>query len=100
MDEPTFTGCVMTVRLLGYIGLTEDGVENDRFVGCLFPRQETSLSTDGYASLDDLPPKLLSEMQQFLREYSVERGHDIVLTGCHGVADAVAAIERAEKAFE
>jgi len=100
MDEPTFPGCVMTVRLLGYIGVTKDGVVNNRFVGCLVPRAEASLSTDGYATIDDLPDKLVDELQVFLREYSEEKGHQIELTGCHGPAEALTLIEAGERAFE
>ena len=99
MGEPTFSGCVLTVRLLGYIGLRQNGVENNRFVGCLLPSAETSLSTDGYKTIKDLPEKLLKEIQDFLKEYSEERGDEIELTGCEGVRKAVSLIEIGERAF-
>lgn len=100
MDEPSFPGCVLTIRLLGCIGLTKDGIENDRFVGCLLPRAETSLSTDGYERISDLPDKLLAEIQQFLKEYSEEKSHKIELTGCTGPSEAVARIRDGELAFD
>jgi inorganic pyrophosphatase len=100
MDEPTFPGCVMTVRVLGFIGLEKNGVENNRIVSCLLPRAETSLSTDGYEKLSDLPDKLVDEIQAFLKQYSEEKGNEITLTGCKGVSDAVALIESGSAAFE
>jgi inorganic pyrophosphatase len=99
MDEPTFSGCVLTVRLLGYIGLRQNGIENNRFVACLLPSDETSLSTDYYKSIKDLPDKLLKEIQDFLKEYSEERGDEIELTGCEGIRKAVSLIEAGERAF-
>jgi inorganic pyrophosphatase len=100
MDEPTFPGCVVKVRLLGVIGMEKNGVENDRFVGMLLPSEETSLSTDGYRRLSDLPPKLLAEIKSFLCEYSEEKGNDLKLTGEHDEAAALASIEDGARAFE
>jgi inorganic pyrophosphatase len=100
MDEATFSGCVLTVRVLGKIGLRKNGVENDRFVSCLLPSTETSLSTDGYARIDDIPKKLLSEIQEFLCNYSEQRGNVLELTGVRGVEDAVAVIEAGMRAFK
>ena len=100
MDDGTFTGCVVTVRILGYIGLVEDGRENDRFVGCLLPSEERSLSTDGYESIEDIPQKLLDEIQQFLVEYEREKDHESKVTGCRGVREAVERIEAGRRAFE
>jgi inorganic pyrophosphatase len=63
------------------------------------PSDETSLSTDGYKSIKDLPDKLLKEIQDFLKEYSEERGDEIELTGCEGIRKAVSLIEAGERAF-
>ena len=90
MDEPTFPGCVLPVRLLGGIKMKEDGVENNRYIMCLLPRDEASLSTDDYENISDLPPKLLRELEDFLKEYSEEKGHDIKMKG---ICDRKAALE-------
>jgi inorganic pyrophosphatase len=100
MDEPTFSGCVLPVDLLGVIGLAEDGVENNRFVAVLSPSDETSLSTDGYRELSDLPPKLLAEIRNFLCQYSEEKGHKIELTGDQNKAEALALIAEGQRAFD
>ncbi len=100
MDEPTFPGCVLDVRLLGVIGMEKNGVENDRFVGMLLPRKETSLSTDGYRELADLPPKLLDEIRNFLCQYSEEEGNDLKLTGERDYTAALERIEDGRRAFD
>jgi inorganic pyrophosphatase len=81
MDEPTFPGCIVNVRLLGAFELEKDGERNDRFITCLLPSKETSLSTDGYETLEDLPEQLLSEMATFLTIYSEQRGHETRVLG-------------------
>jgi len=100
MDEPTFSGCVLPVDLLGVIGLEEDGVENNRFVAVLSPSDETSLSTDGYHNLSDLPPKLLAEIRNFLCQYSEEKGHKIELTGDNDKAEALKLITAGRHAYD
>ena len=100
MDEPTFPGCILTVRLLGVIGLRKNGVENDRFVGSLIPSVETSLSTDGYNRIEDLPQKLLHEVEEFLKNYSEEKGNRIELTGVRGPSEALTAVAAGQRAFE
>ncbi len=99
MDEPTFSGCVLTVRLLGVIGLEKNGVENNRFVAVMLPSTETSLSTDGYETLENLPPKLLDEIQNFLCQYSEEKGNKIELTGDGDPSAALEQIRAGQRAF-
>ena len=81
MDEATFPGCVMRVRLIGAFELEKNGERNDRYVACLLPSKEISLSTDGYASLKDLPEQLLKEIETFLQMYSEEKGNEVRVLG-------------------
>ena len=100
MDEPSFPGCVMEVRLLGAVTVRKEGVENDRFVSCLRKSEETSLSTDGYADLTDLPKKLLREIEHFLKDYATERGEKCEIKGAIGRKDALKRIRAGAKAYE
>ena len=63
MDEPAFPGCVLHVRIIGAFEVSKNGVSNDRYVACMLPSREISLSTDGYETLSDLPPQLLAQME-------------------------------------
>jgi inorganic pyrophosphatase len=95
MDEPTFAGCILRVRLIGAFKIEKNGKRNDRYVGCLLPSKETSLSTDGYESLKDLPEQLLQEMETFLQMYSVQKGNDVRLLGRMGASRSIEAVKSA-----
>jgi inorganic pyrophosphatase len=92
MDEPTFPGCVLQVRVLGAFEVEKNGVSNDRYVSCLLPSKELSLSTDGYETLSDLPDRLLEQIESFLTTYSVQRGNDVRVRGRAQAKDAFARI--------
>lgn len=81
MDEPAFPGCVLHVRILGGFEVEKNGVSNDRYVACLLPSKEISLSTDGYETLSDLPKQLLAQLESFLTMYSEQRGNDVRVRG-------------------
>jgi inorganic pyrophosphatase len=81
MDEPAFPGCVLNVRILGAFEVEKNGVTNDRYVACLLPSREISLSTDGYETLSDLPKPLLAQIEHFLTEYSTQRGNEVRVRG-------------------
>lgn len=90
MDEPSFPGCVLHVRIIGAFEVEKNGVANDRYVACLLPSREISLSTDGYETLSDLPKPLAEQIENFLVTYSEQRGNDVRVRGRI----------QAEKAFE
>ncbi len=95
MDQGTFPGCVLRVRLIGAFKVEKNGKRNDRYVGCLLPRSETSLSTDGYQSLKDLPEQLLREMETFLQMYSEQRGNEVRILGRMGPNRSIEAVKSA-----
>lgn len=95
MDEPTFPGCVMHVRLIGAFQVEKNGKRNDRYVACLLPSKEVSLSTDGYNALDDLPEQLLKEMETFLQMYSAEKGNEVRILGRMGPSHSFEAVKSA-----
>jgi inorganic pyrophosphatase len=93
MDEPAFPGCVLHVRVIGAFEVQKNGVSNDRYVACLLPSKEISLSTDGYETLSDLPEALLAQIEHFLTAYSEQRGNDIRVCGRLEAKEAFAKIK-------
>jgi inorganic pyrophosphatase len=99
MDDGTFPGCVVEVRLLGAICLVKNGERNDRYVACLRADHETSLSTDGYATLRDVPRKLLDQLENFLTSYSTQAGHDTRVDGNLEAGEALERLRAAQRAW-
>ena len=74
MDEPAFTGCIVTARLIGVIEAeqTENGktVRNDRFVAVL----DTPYNPAPFRSLDELGRQRLDEIEHFFIAYNEAEG--------------------------
>jgi len=93
MDEPAFPGCLLHVRIIGAFEVEKNGTANDRYVACLLPSRELSLSTDGYETLSDLPERLLEQMEHFLTAYSEQRGNEVRVRGRLEAKNALARIK-------
>jgi inorganic pyrophosphatase len=98
-DAPTFSGCLVEVRLIGGILLKKNGVKNNRLVAC--PRREkgVALRTDAYDRIDDLPKETLEGIERFLVEYSAIEGNQITFEGKCSRKNAYKLAQSAHKAF-
>lgn len=72
-DEPLFLGCLITARLIGTIEAeqTQDGetFRNDRMLAVAAPSRLYAAVHE----LEDLPPSLVDEIEQFFINYNVMR---------------------------
>lgn len=92
-EEPTFTGCRIPVRLLGVIEAkqTEKGktIRNDRLVATA----ETPKIHPEEWSLDDLPSKLLDQIEHFFIAYNRAEGREFRPIGRRGPKAAAKLVE-------
>ena len=97
--DPTFVGCLITVRLLGVLeaNQTERGetIRNDRLIGTA----ETEKIHPRERSLNDLPAKLLDEIEHFFVSYNRAEGRKFVSLGRCGPAFAAKRVDEAAKAL-
>jgi len=89
IDEATFAGCLVHARLLGAIGLKKNGETNDRLIACPISGQHSATTWDDIRTLDDVSPRLLKELEGFMRDYSTFEGNEIELTGLRSAEDAM-----------
>jgi len=99
-DVPTFSGCLLDVRLIGAILLKKNGVENDRLVACPKRHKGVALKTDSFDELDDIPKDMLKGVERFLIDYSEEEGNKITLEGQCSRKEAYKLLKRAHKKFD
>jgi inorganic pyrophosphatase len=92
-DTPTFTGCLMEVRILGGILLKKNGVVNNRLVACPKKQRGVTLKTDAYEKLADVPKDTMNGIERFLVEYSEVQGNTIAFGGTCSRKKAFAMIE-------
>jgi inorganic pyrophosphatase len=99
-DAPTFSGCLLDVRVIGGILLKKNGVKNNRLVACPRRHKGVALKTDEFEEIDDIPKETLAGVERFLVEYSEEEGNKITFEGQCSRKEAYKLIERAHKEFE
>lgn len=99
-DAPTFSGCLLDVRLIGGILLKKNGIKNNRLVACPRRQKGVALKTDGYDKIGDLPKEMLDGIERFLVEYSALEGNTIEFEGTCSRKEAYTLIEDAHKTFK
>lgn len=97
IDEPCFPGCLVHARVLGAIGLIKNGEENDRLIACPVSLPESASTWDELRTLDDVSPRLLRELEGFLKDYQTFEGNQVELTG---IRDAEAAMKSVREAAQ
>ncbi|MEC4806080.1 MAG: inorganic diphosphatase [Jaaginema sp. PMC 1079.18] len=65
MDQPTFPGCVIAVRPLGYLEMIDGGDPDEKML-CV-PAEDPRYSS--IKSLEDIAPHRLDEIAEFFRTY-------------------------------
>jgi inorganic pyrophosphatase len=92
-DSPTFSGCLLEVRILGAILLEKNSVVNNRLVACPKRQAGVTLKTDGFNRIKDVPKDMMDGIERFLIQYSEVEGNKIEFKGTCSRKKALAMIE-------
>jgi inorganic pyrophosphatase len=100
MDEPTFPGCLVTVRLLGALRAAQREkkkmIRNDRLIAMA----QTPVNRPRIRSLDEIAADCLHEIENFFVAYNRAQGREFVLKGRAGAAAARKLLEQARSGFD
>jgi inorganic pyrophosphatase len=100
IDEPCFPGCLVRARIVGSIGLVKNGDENDRLIGVPVSLEGAAATWDEVRSLDDVSPRLVRELEGFLKDYQTFEGNEIELTGIKNREEALQSVRDAAKRWK
>ncbi|MBK9974079.1 MAG: inorganic diphosphatase [Planctomycetes bacterium] len=95
VTEPTFPGCVLTVRPIGLFGMLDRGDKDDKVL-CV-PLNDPLFST--WHDLKDLQPHFLREVAHFFEVYKDLEGQRTKVIGWQGRDAAHAEILRSMKLY-
>ena len=100
MDEPAFTGCLVRVRLLGFIEAEQteregETTRNDRLIG-LAAESRQHQKVRSLATLDET---LLAEIEHFFISYNKIKGKEFRPLGRYGPKRAVELVEEGVRRF-
>jgi inorganic pyrophosphatase len=91
VSEPTFPGCVIPVRLVAILRTQDERGQDDKLL-CV-PCDDPGWSRIG--DLDDVPPRMRTEIEHFFAIYKEPEGREVTV---HGWEDATVARQVLEEA--
>ncbi len=94
--EPTFPGCIVPARVLGYLEMTDDGKTDYKLISVV----DCDPRYDNVQKLSDLPAFELDEIENFFQNYKVLQGIKVETNGYHHRRSAARIIEECRQAFE
>ncbi len=93
MSEPTFPGCLIPVKPVGLFKMRDEAGIDDKVI-CV-PVSDPNWSE--YERLQDLPPLLRQEIEQFFSIYKDLEGKTVDIDGWKSREEAEATIEEARR---
>ena len=100
IDEPCFPGCLVRARVLGSIGLIKNGDENDRVLACPVSLSGAASTWDEVRNLEDISPRLIQEIEGFLKDHQTFEGNQIELTGIKNADEAWESVKQAAQRWK
>jgi inorganic pyrophosphatase len=94
-SEPTFPGCVVPVRVLGYLSTRDQGKEDYKLISVVAcdPRFEN------IQKLEDVSEFVLKEIANFFQNYKVLQGLTVEVGEYHGFEDTLEIIRQCRMRF-
>ena len=83
--DPTFPGCIVPARVLGYLAMTDGGMTDYKLISVV----DCDPRYDNVQELSDLPAFELEEIRNFFQNYKVLQGVEVVVGDYHGKAEAL-----------
>lgn len=93
--EPTFPGCVVPARVLGYLSTVDNGKEDYKLIAVA----DCDPFYDHVQTLEDLGSYLLMEIANFFESYKVLQKITVEVGAYHGQEDAIGIIGQCQRAY-
>ena len=94
--DPTFPGCYVPARILGYLPMLDDGKEDYKLISVV----DCDPRYDNVEELSDLPAFTLKEIANFFQNYKVLQGIPVKTFPFRGKKEALAVIEECKKRYQ
>ncbi|MBP3673380.1 MAG: inorganic diphosphatase [Oscillospiraceae bacterium] len=95
-NDPTFPGCVVPARVLGYLDMMDGGKLDYKLIAVL----DCDPRFNNKQDLSDLNPFLLQEIANFFANYKVLQGIKVEVGEYHDKEEAMAIIQQCREAYQ
>ena len=87
---PTFPGCMIDARVLGYLDVIDNGDEDEKVIAVV----DKDPRFNQYNNIEDLPEHTLLEIKDFFQNYKQLQGIKVETKSFHTKEEALRLIER------
>ena len=94
--EPTYPGCVVPARVIGYLTMTDDGSEDYKLLAVV----DCDPRYDKVNELSDVSPFVLEEIRNFFENYKHLQNIEVIVRDYHSKAEALELIEQSRRNYE
>ena len=95
-DNPSFPGCYVPARVLGYLEMTEGGKPDYKLISVV----DCDPRYSNYRELNELPDFILREIRNFFENYKVLQGIDVTTGDYHDKEDAIKIIDECKERYK
>lgn len=93
--EPTYPGCIVPSRVIGYLEMYDDGKEDNKIISVVDPDPRYN----EVHTLDDISPFVLEEIKNFFANYKDLENTKVVVGDYHSKEEALNLIDRCRENF-
>jgi len=93
--EPTFPGCVIQSRVIGYLEAIDDGDEDYKLIAV----NDYDPRFNHICELEDIPPHTLAEIKNFFETYKMLEKKEVIINDYHGKEDALQLLKDCRKRY-
>ncbi len=93
--EPTYPGCVVPSRVIGYLTMIDDGKEDYKLLAVV----DCDPRNDNIQELSDVSPFILDEIKNFFENYKYLQRIDVIVRDYHSKAEALELIEESRRRY-
>lgn len=93
--EPTYPGCVVPVRVLGYLEMFDNGKEDFKLISVV----DCDPRYNEVHSLSDVPPFTLDEIKDFFENYKKLENTTVIVGEYHSKEEALELIEESKRNY-
>ena len=95
-DNPSFPGCYVPARVLGYLEMTDGGKPDYKLISVV----DSDPRYSNYRELNELPDFILREIRNFFENYKVLQGIDVTTGDYHDKEDAIKIIDECKERYK
>lgn len=94
-SHPTFPGCIVKGRVLGYLELHDNGFSDEKVITV----NATDPRYDHIKNINDLPEHTIDEIKEFFKTYKRLQGIEVQVGNIYGEEETLKLIEECKKRF-